>query len=66
MKQNKTKFILALLALVAAITALNVPLNREPVPTTTRDSLAPLENPAPRREDVISPYDSIIRRVALR
>ena len=65
--QSKTKFILALLALVAVITALNVPFeSKEPQPQTTRDTLAPIEESTPEREDVISPYDSIIRRVALR
>ena len=63
---SKTKFILALLALVAVITTLNVPFDREPKPQTTRDNLAPIEQTTPEREEVISPYDSIIRRVALR
>jgi membrane-bound lytic murein transglycosylase F len=63
---SKTKFILALLALVAVITTLNVPFDREPEPQTTRDNLAPIEQTTPEREEVISPYDSIIRRVALR
>ena len=63
---SKTKFILALLALVAVITTLNMPFDREPEPQTTRDNLAPIEETTPEREEVISPYDSIIRRVALR
>ena len=64
-RRDKTKFILTLLLVVVAITALNVPYSR-PSDHEEQEEVDTLnEAPTVVRENVISPYDSIMRRVAL-
>ena len=67
-EKDKRRFILSLLVVVVAITALNVPYSRatldtEKQPTESLDSLDTVARFV--RADVISPYDSIMRRVSL-
>lgn len=63
--ENKTKFIITLLLSVAVITAISAPFNqaiiiRPHIPEEDSLPQKPVERP-----DVISSYDSIMRRVAL-
>ena len=64
-RRDKTKFILTLLLVVVAITALNVPYSRHSNQEEQEVNDTLNEAPTIVRENVISPYDSIMRRVAL-